>query len=81
MTAKPTLVDPDSAKEPLRPVTMMKLTNMTLAEVRKRKRRPSLSTLTAAATAHNKFQTLRQAEMRVWFVTDVTPTELRTRGR
>lgn len=65
------------AKEPLRPVMMMKLTNMTLAEVKNRKRRPSLSTLVAAAIAHSRFQTFRQAEIKVWFVTDVTPIEFR----
>lgn len=81
MTDSPICADPDSANAPLRPVMMMKLINMVLAEVKNRNRRPSRSTLVAAAMAHRRFQTFRQAEIRVWSVTDLTPTELSTRGR
>jgi hypothetical protein len=67
------------AKDPLRPVITMKLTNIMEAEAKKRKRRPSLSTYNAAAIAQSRFQTLRHAEIKVCCDTVLMPTVLNMR--
>lgn len=81
MTAMPVALAPPSANAPDSAVTRMKPTSMTAADDRKRGRRPSRSTENAAAVENMRFQTFRNAEIRVCSVTPRTPTVSRTMAR
>ena len=77
----PTALDPLAAKLPDKAVIKIKLTSMMAQDSKRRGRLPRRSTHKAPVHAAIKLQIWRQPLIKVWSVTLVIPTVLRTVAR